>query len=115
MTQTERARAFAALHVPGDPVILYNIWDAGGASAVADAGARAIATASWAVAAAHGFADGEAIPLDLVLQIESRDFARHAFDQIHEREDRVCGAAGQFVARGGAGRAPHRAGVGAGV
>ena len=30
---------FAALHVPGDPVILYNAWDAGSAKAVAEAGA----------------------------------------------------------------------------
>ena len=36
---------FAALHVPGDPVILYNIWDAGSARAVAAAGAKALATA----------------------------------------------------------------------
>ena len=31
MTQSEKFRAFAALHVPGDPVILYNAWDAGSA------------------------------------------------------------------------------------
>jgi 2-methylisocitrate lyase-like PEP mutase family enzyme len=34
---------------------------------VAEAGAKAIATGSWSVAAAQGFADGEAMPLDLVL------------------------------------------------
>jgi 2-methylisocitrate lyase-like PEP mutase family enzyme len=34
---------------------------------VAEAGAKAIATGSASVAAAHGFADGEAIPLELVL------------------------------------------------
>ena len=32
--------AFAALHVPGDPVVLYNIWDVGSAKAVAAAGAQ---------------------------------------------------------------------------
>jgi len=68
MTQLEKARAFAALHRPGDPVVLYNIWDAGGAKAVA----RAVATGSWSVAAAHGYPDGEEAPLDLVLQIVSR-------------------------------------------
>ncbi len=72
MTQSEKARRFAALHMPGDPVVLYNIWDAGGAKAVADAGAKAVATASWSVAAAHGFADGQAIPLDLLLAIVAR-------------------------------------------
>ena len=72
MTQSDKARLFAGLHVKGDPVILYNIWDAGGAKAIADAGAKAIATGSWSVAAAQGFKDGEAIPLDLVLTIVSR-------------------------------------------
>ena len=72
MTQSDKANAFAALHVKGDPVILYNIWDVGSAKIVADAGAKAIATGSWSVAAAQGFADGESIPLDLVLTIISR-------------------------------------------
>lgn len=72
MTQADKARAFADLHKPGEPLVLYNIWDAGGAKAIAKAGAQAIATGSWSVAAAHGYADGEAIPLDFVLQIVSR-------------------------------------------
>ena len=58
---------FAALHVPGDPVILYNIWDAGSALAVAAAGARALATGSHPVAAANGWADGQQVPLDFAL------------------------------------------------
>jgi 2-methylisocitrate lyase-like PEP mutase family enzyme len=58
---------FAALHVPGKPVVLFNAWDAGSARTVAGAGAKAIATGSWSVAAAHGFADREALPLDLAL------------------------------------------------
>jgi 2-methylisocitrate lyase-like PEP mutase family enzyme len=66
-TSSEKARAFAALHRPGDPVILYNVWDAGSARAVAEAGAKAIATGSASVAAAHGFSDAEALPLDLAL------------------------------------------------
>ncbi len=37
---------FAALHVPGDPVVLYNIWDVGSALAVEKAGAMALATGS---------------------------------------------------------------------
>jgi hypothetical protein len=59
MSQIEKAKAFAALHVKGRPIILYNAWDAGSAKAIADAGAKAIATSSWAVAAAQGFKDGE--------------------------------------------------------
>jgi 2-methylisocitrate lyase-like PEP mutase family enzyme len=69
MSQAQRAKAeaFRALHVRGDPLILFNAWDAGSARAVARAGARAIGTGSWSVAAAHGFPDGETMPLDLVL------------------------------------------------
>lgn len=66
-TQKEKAETFKALHVKGLPVILFNIWDAGSAKAVEQAGAKAIATGSWSVAAANGFADGEELPLDIVL------------------------------------------------
>ncbi|MBA8910031.1 isocitrate lyase/PEP mutase family protein [Aminobacter ciceronei] len=66
-SQIDKAKAFHALHVKGDPVVLYNIWDPGSAAIVAKAGAKAIATGSWPVAAAFGFADGEKIPLDLAL------------------------------------------------
>ena len=67
MSQTDKFRAFAALHVPGDPFILYNIWDAGSAKAVAEAGAKAIATGSASVAAAQGFTDAEGLPIGLAL------------------------------------------------
>ena len=60
--------AFAALHVPGDPIVLFNAWDAGSAKAVAEAGAKAIATGSWSVAAAYGFFDAEALPIDLAIE-----------------------------------------------
>jgi len=69
---SDKFRAFAALHVPGDPVILYNAWDVGSAKAVAGAGAKAIATGSWSVAAAQGFSDGEELPLDLSLATATR-------------------------------------------
>lgn len=58
---------FAALHRPGAPLILYNVWDAGSAKAVAAAGAPAIATGSASVAAAFGFGDAEELPLSLAL------------------------------------------------
>ncbi len=58
MTKAE----FAALHRSDDPLILFNIWDAGSARAVADAGASAIATGSAAVAGAQGYDDGETMP-----------------------------------------------------
>ena len=67
-TQKEKADLFKSLHVKGSPVILFNIWDAGSARAVERAGAKALATGSWSVAAANGFSDGEMVPLDLALQ-----------------------------------------------
>ena len=63
----EKAARFAELHRPGDPVILFNAWDAGSAKAVAEAGAKAIATGSASVAGAHGFSDAESLPLELAL------------------------------------------------
>ncbi len=66
-SQKEKAARFAALHIPGEPVILFNVWDAGSAKTVAEAGAKAIATGSWSVAAANGFSDAEALPLDLAI------------------------------------------------
>ncbi|MBO9475320.1 isocitrate lyase/phosphoenolpyruvate mutase family protein [Shimia sp. R10_1] len=72
MTQTDRANAFAALHQSGNPLVLYNIWDAGSAAAVAKAGAAALATGSWSVAAAQGYDDGEALPMEVLLQIAGR-------------------------------------------
>jgi 2-methylisocitrate lyase-like PEP mutase family enzyme len=61
---TSKFETFAALHVPGNPVILYNIWDVGSAKAVADAGAKALATGSHPVADANGWPDGEQVPID---------------------------------------------------
>jgi len=65
--QAHKAEQFRALHIPGKPAVLFNIWDAGGAKAVALGGAKAIATGSWSVANANGFADGERIPLALAI------------------------------------------------
>ena len=67
LDQVARAKAFKALHVPGRPLVLFNIWDAGSAQAVAASGAKALATGSWSVAAANGFKDGENISLDFCL------------------------------------------------
>lgn len=66
-TQSEKAERFRDLHVKGNPLILFNIWDAGSAKAIAEAGAQAIATGSWSVAAANGFDDGENLPFDFAL------------------------------------------------
>lgn len=65
--QVAKAETFRSLHVPGRPLVLFNIWDAGAAKVVASGGARALATGSWSVAAANGFSDGERLPLDLAI------------------------------------------------
>jgi 2-methylisocitrate lyase-like PEP mutase family enzyme len=65
--QKGKAELFRALHVPGKPVVLFNIWDPGSAKAVAAAGAKALATGSWSVANVNGYADGEHLPLDLAI------------------------------------------------
>ncbi|WP_028968797.1 isocitrate lyase/PEP mutase family protein [Sphingomonas sp. URHD0057] len=58
---------FVALHVAGDPVVLFNIWDPGSAIAVVKSGAKAIATGSASVSMATGVGDGQEVPLDLAL------------------------------------------------
>ena len=58
---------FRELHRPGDPLILFNVWDAGTGVAAAKAGAKAIATGSASVAAANGFGDGEEVPMAFAL------------------------------------------------
>lgn len=60
-------QTFAALHVPGRPLVLFNVWDAGSARAAANAGAKAIATGSASVAGAHGVEDAEGLPIELAL------------------------------------------------
>ena len=64
----EKAELLTNLPIAGDPIILFNIWDAGSAKAVAEAGAKAIATGSWSVAAARGYVDGESLPLDFAIE-----------------------------------------------
>ena len=67
MSQIERANLLKSLHRKGEPLILFNIWDAGSAKVLEEVGAKAIATGSWSVAAAHGFPDGEKLPFDSAL------------------------------------------------
>ncbi len=63
---------FATLHRSDDPLILFNVWDAGSARAVATAGAVAIATGSASVAGAQGFEDGERMPFAALVQTASQ-------------------------------------------
>jgi 2-methylisocitrate lyase-like PEP mutase family enzyme len=59
-SQNDIAKSFRALHKPGDPLILTNVWDASTASTIASLPkTRAIATASFAIAASIGVSDEE--------------------------------------------------------
>jgi 2-methylisocitrate lyase-like PEP mutase family enzyme len=68
----QKAELLRSLHIPGDPLIVTNVWDAVTARTVAAApGVKALATASHAVSFAHGVADGEGLSLDQALAAAS--------------------------------------------
>lgn len=60
---TDDASELRALHVPGNPLVLPNVWDAASARAVQAAGFPAVATGSAAVARVLGYEDGERTPV----------------------------------------------------
>src|SRR5690606_11803669 len=66
------AERLRALHRPGAPLMLPNVWDAASARAVRAAGFPAVATSSAALAEALGYADGEAAPVAEVLDAVAR-------------------------------------------
>ena len=70
-TQQQYAETFHNLHRKGDPLILFNAWDVATATAIAKA-SPAVATSSWAVAYALGYADGEDVPFDTVTGLVAR-------------------------------------------
>lgn len=62
----ERATKFKSLHVPGDPIVLSNIYDAASANIISQLPTtKALATASWAIAATQGKADNDLHPDDI--------------------------------------------------
>jgi 2-methylisocitrate lyase-like PEP mutase family enzyme len=70
--QARKAELLRSLHVPGDPLVLPNVWDVGSARAVVDAGFPVVATASNAIAAALGHDDGEGAPRDEMMFVAGR-------------------------------------------
>ena len=68
-TTAEKSEILRALHVPGTPLIVTNVWDAVTARIVAGAeGVKALATASHAVSFAHGVPDGEGLTVEQALE-----------------------------------------------
>jgi 2-methylisocitrate lyase-like PEP mutase family enzyme len=67
MDQRAKAERLRALHVPGEPLVLLNAWDAGSAAVIAKAGAQAIATTSAGAANALGYPDGQLVTREQML------------------------------------------------
>jgi 2-methylisocitrate lyase-like PEP mutase family enzyme len=68
--QRAKAEELRRLHEAKDLLVLVNVWDAASARVVAAApGCRALATASWSIAAAHGVRDGELDPADMLAAV----------------------------------------------
>src|SRR6516165_7474150 len=57
-SQEEKVAAFAALHVPGRPLLMPNPWDQGSARLLASLGFQALATTSSGFAGTLGRLDG---------------------------------------------------------
>jgi 2-methylisocitrate lyase-like PEP mutase family enzyme len=66
---TTTADCFHALHAGSDVLVLPNAWDAASAALMEDAGAKAVATSSAAVAWARGYADGDALPVAALIDV----------------------------------------------
>jgi 2-methylisocitrate lyase-like PEP mutase family enzyme len=73
MPAADLAVELRRLHDAPEPLILVNVWDVASARVVAGLpGCTALATASHSIAAAHGYEDGEQIPLDLMIDAIAR-------------------------------------------
>lgn len=64
-TLADKAQRLRSLHFGNDVLVLPNVWDAGTARTVAQAGFAAVATSSAAVADARAYGDHEAMPIDI--------------------------------------------------
>lgn len=67
-----RCQLLRSLHVPGEPLLLPNAWDAATAKAVEAAGFPVVATTSGGVAEALGYEDHEGAPAEEMLAAAAR-------------------------------------------
>jgi 2-methylisocitrate lyase-like PEP mutase family enzyme len=72
MSLQDKAELLRSLHVPGRPLVLANVWDAGSAVVAARAGAPALATTSAGLAWSLGAADGDRVDRDTALAAVAR-------------------------------------------
>jgi 2-methylisocitrate lyase-like PEP mutase family enzyme len=72
-TQLDKAQTLARLHAAPEILRMVNVWDVATAKTIAALPeTRALATAGHSIAATFGYADGEHIPLDLMLDMVGR-------------------------------------------
>jgi 2-methylisocitrate lyase-like PEP mutase family enzyme len=69
---SKNAVTLRGLHVPGEPLVLPNAWDAASARLVEAAGFPVVATSSYAMAEVLGYDDGEGAPVEEVLAAAAR-------------------------------------------
>ena len=65
--KADTAGIFHRLHEGPEPLLLPNAWDAGSARLMESLGAKAVATTSAGVAWTHGYPDGDALPVRLLV------------------------------------------------
>lgn len=104
--QTSRGHDIAAdadklrkLHVPGEPLLLANVWDPTSARVVEAAGMRAIATASAAIAPVNGYEDHGHLPPDVAFTALRRIADAVALPVTADLEDGYGLSAEEFVDR----------------
>ncbi|QHC32059.1 MULTISPECIES: isocitrate lyase/PEP mutase family protein [unclassified Streptomyces] len=109
MTADLSVTSFAALHRPGEPLLLPNAWDHASAAALAARGFPAIATSSLAVAAGVGLPDGAAatrehtVRLALTLGAGSYHLSVDAEDGFGDDPGEVARLAAELWAAGAVG------------
>lgn len=70
--QKERAEQFRRFHHEAPLLVLPNVWDAASAKIIEQAGFKAIATSSSAVATALGYSDGQQISREMLVEVLAR-------------------------------------------
>lgn len=111
LSTADRARRFHALHRGPDVLRLCNVWDAGSARITAAQGAAALATSSASVAWSQGYPDGDALPVERLLETvehitaSSGDLPLTVDAESGYSDDpaQVARLAGELVARGAVG------------
>jgi 2-methylisocitrate lyase-like PEP mutase family enzyme len=93
------AEKLRKLHVPGDPLLLANVWDPPSARVAESAGMRAIATASAALAPVNGYDDHGHLPPDVAFGALRRIADAVTLPVTADLEDGYGLSPGEFVDR----------------